>query len=266
MTDRRRSPSFKFTLSAILGLALIPLAAVVAVALVSDANPEAAVAAEPSVEVQALPEVQQVVFGAVGQATPEDLAAACGPAGLDLVAREADRTISPLQQAALDALRPICEGQGTPLPDKPEPDPITRTVTVRTATSAPAPVAPAATTTDTVADTTVAQRHERRRHVDEDDDSYEDEGSESGDDDSKESQPPPLSAEQKYATVYARALGEIDDAVSAGGNSEKIDEARNKLREAESRADDGNYEEATVNAYEAIGKAREAVGEEEDDD
>jgi hypothetical protein len=48
-----------------------------------------------------------------------------------LVAAEADGTITVVQQAALDALRPICEQQGMALPGKAEPDPIFETVVVQ---------------------------------------------------------------------------------------------------------------------------------------
>lgn len=41
-----------------------------------------------------------------------DLEAACTTEGENLVAREAAGTLSDLQQAALDALRPICEAEG----------------------------------------------------------------------------------------------------------------------------------------------------------
>ncbi len=45
----------------------------------------------------------------------DDLARACGVDGNALVAAEAAGTLTPVQQAALDALRPICESEGTPL-------------------------------------------------------------------------------------------------------------------------------------------------------
>lgn len=54
-----------------------------------------------------------------------DLASeACGTGGLALVALEQDGSITAVQQAALDALRPICEAEGMALPAaSPEPRP-----------------------------------------------------------------------------------------------------------------------------------------------
>lgn len=60
----------------------------------------------------------------------EDLANACGPAGEELVTLEATGSITDLQQAALDALRGICEENGTPLPGKLAPEPVVQTVVV----------------------------------------------------------------------------------------------------------------------------------------
>lgn len=121
-------------MSIIAGAVLVPLSAVAAIALAK---------AEPS-SVDPAPEQQQVEWQQVAsvvfsdhQATPEDLANACGPAGLELVAAETDGTISDIQQAALDALRDICEGQGMALPGKPAPDPIIKTVIVQDTSPSP---------------------------------------------------------------------------------------------------------------------------------
>ncbi len=46
---------------------------------------------------------------------PSDLEVACGPEGRSLVAREADGTITEIEKAALEALRPICESVGMSL-------------------------------------------------------------------------------------------------------------------------------------------------------
>jgi hypothetical protein len=48
-------------------------------------------------------------------AGPSDMELACGPEGQTLVAREENGTITGLEQAALDALRPICTEAGMPL-------------------------------------------------------------------------------------------------------------------------------------------------------
>ena len=188
------------------------------------------------------PETRQVVFGAVAEATAADLTRACGPAGEQLVAKEAAGTISPVQQAALDALRPICEAQGMPLAGKPAVPPIVHTVTVQAA-SEPAPAqtaaaptttaatnttvitVPAPTTATTVAPTTTSS----------------------------------ASAEEAYVSVHAKAVAEIDHAVSLGGDPGKIAEARAKLAEAEREAAAGKWSEATTHAWEAIGQARESI-------
>jgi hypothetical protein len=51
-----------------------------------------------------------------GDSLAGDVAAACGDEGLKLVELEKDGSITDVQQAALDALRPICSDQGQPLP------------------------------------------------------------------------------------------------------------------------------------------------------
>jgi len=57
------------------------------------------------------------------KAGPEvDLAAACGAEGASLVTAEAAGTLTDVQQAALDALRPICAAAGFPLAASPSPD------------------------------------------------------------------------------------------------------------------------------------------------
>lgn len=56
---------------------------------------------------------------AVVTTTAADLELACTTEGAGLVAREAAGMLSDLQQAALDALRPICEAEGFPLATTP---------------------------------------------------------------------------------------------------------------------------------------------------
>lgn len=51
-----------------------------------------------------------------------DLAEACGTAGLALVDKEIAGAINPVEQAALDALRPICDSAAMALPPGPEPE------------------------------------------------------------------------------------------------------------------------------------------------
>ena len=50
-----------------------------------------------------------------GSGTPSDMELACGPQGRSLITREANGTITGIEQAALDSLRPICKEAGMPL-------------------------------------------------------------------------------------------------------------------------------------------------------
>ena len=96
------------SISIALGTLLIPLTAFAASAMVGDG-----VAGDEDVAVAAtVPEIS--VPSATG--TADDLTAACGPAGADLVDAESDGSITDIQAAALDALREICAQQGLPLP------------------------------------------------------------------------------------------------------------------------------------------------------
>lgn len=104
-----RAGKTSLPLSLLIGALLVPLTAVVSVAIVKPGQPTAVEAKEPA--------TRTVATGAtVAPSLAEDLAVACGPAGQDLVARDRDRTATQIQQAALDALRPICDAVGMPLP------------------------------------------------------------------------------------------------------------------------------------------------------
>jgi hypothetical protein len=108
MTARDPKPAHKKSLliSLATGAVLIPLAAYGASSLVNaTSGPEPAA---PSTVTTAA-----VTAAPVG---PADIDIACGDEGLQLVAAEADGSISDVQQAALDALRGICADQGRPLP------------------------------------------------------------------------------------------------------------------------------------------------------
>lgn len=52
--------------------------------------------------------------------TDQDLLTACTKDGLVLTQKESTGQISVIEQAALDALRPICEANGLPLPGSPQ--------------------------------------------------------------------------------------------------------------------------------------------------
>jgi hypothetical protein len=80
---------------------------------------------------------------------------------MELVSLEESASISDVQQAALDALREVCEQQGIPLPARPVADAIVQTVIVPA--EAAASQAPGSTPTTLDGD-----------HEYEDDDEYED--------------------------------------------------------------------------------------------
>ncbi|HSO50298.1 MAG TPA: hypothetical protein VLS86_07095 [Acidimicrobiia bacterium] len=127
----REQPSGKrrqsLSVSVVLGIVLVPLAAFAASVLVDSEEPsETSSTTVPAAVAATQPEA---VPSAV-TASADDLAAACGDAGLVLVDAEADGSISEVQQAALDGLREVCDQQGMPLPGKPAPEPIVQTVVV----------------------------------------------------------------------------------------------------------------------------------------
>jgi hypothetical protein len=274
-TKRPGKPSgSKLTVSIIAGMMLIPVSAVAAV-MMTDHEPTPAVAEDTTTTVatQPPPSVAEIVYANVG-ATAEDLEYACGEGGQWLVDAETSETITPVQQAALDALRGICEGQGTPLPGKAAPPPLVQTRTVTVAVPAPAPPAPAASAEDELA---AEQQPSDAQASDDASEGHEQAPTEtttappssedddhSSDDSSASSSTPAMGTLERYQAVYAQAVTEIDHAVSEGGSLEKIGEARAKLAEAEAKAANGEYEGATTQAYEAIGKAREAIGERDD--
>ncbi|MGB7860560.1 MAG: hypothetical protein WBM90_08695 [Acidimicrobiia bacterium] len=241
----------KLALSVILGVTLIPLSAVGAVFLTNH-EPEVSATSDTEVGVtQVSPTLAQIVYSDV-EATPEDLAYACGEGGMDLVEAETDGTIDGLQQSALDALRGICEGQGMPLPGKAAPPPLveTRTVIVG-AVSAP-------TSTDAPQTTSTIEREESEFENEDEEHEHETEAI----DDEETSKAPETSAD-RYYSVHDQAVVEIEYAIAMGGSNEKINEALKKLGEAEQNAQRGDFKEATTQAYEAIGKAREAIGEDD---
>ncbi len=110
-----------------------------------------------------------------GTDAAEDLADACGDDGLALVMAEADGSITEIQQAALDALRPICEEAGLALPAPTAPSPVVVETVVETvieASSGPAASAPTGGYEDDDHDDD--DDHDEDDHEDEDDDHDED--------------------------------------------------------------------------------------------
>lgn len=127
----------RFATSFIVGLLALPLAAAGATALVASRPPRVEQAVPLAASAITIPEIS-VPTTTVPEPPPEDTEAlavadveqACGPAGQDLVDRESRSELSDLEQAALDALRAVCETEGLALPGPPAPAPVIRTVTV----------------------------------------------------------------------------------------------------------------------------------------
>ena len=153
------------SVSVALGTLLIPLTAFAASVMVGDG-----MAADPVTPVSSTVVATQTPVFQGQPAIADDLVVACGQAGLDLVAGEANGSITGLQQAALDALREICAQEGIPLPGKPVPEPIVQTVV----NASPAPPATEAGYED---------ESEFEDHEDVDDDHEDDEHGEEEDDD-----------------------------------------------------------------------------------
>lgn len=147
MTFPNRGPSRaaknKLSLSMALGTLLVPISAVAAIWLSDPGQPAQAETAPPSTTTTtaAATADSASTFDNVG-ATKSDLRAACGYVGMTLVDAERNGTITDIQQAALDALRDVCDEQGLSLPAAPSPD--TQTISQDTSSSS----ASAATTTD----------------------------------------------------------------------------------------------------------------------
>lgn len=171
----RRGSGSKRTvsISVILGTLLVPLSAVAAMVLTDPSDPAPQSAPELTSTTQAATTssaASEVAFD-VPVATQADLEMACGPAGMELVAFEVDGTITEIQQAALDALRAICEQEGTPLPGKPQPSPIVETVVVSSGT-APETTAPSVQNVD---DPTAYEHEDDEREHEDDEREHQDE-------------------------------------------------------------------------------------------
>jgi hypothetical protein len=214
---------FKFSTSLIIGLLLVPLSAVAAVALVSpDTSTEDTVAAVETTLAEAATTTsttvaQEIVAPEI--ATSADLEAACGDDGMALVTKEADATITPLEQAALDSLRAICAGEGMELPGKPAPDAIVQTVAVA---AAPASPSSSGSSDDSPTTTTVNG----------------------------------LAAQ--FEAEYAATVAYINAAIDDGAHGSMIDLAGQLVAEAGSLADSGNYEAGLSKLSEARNAADQA--------
>lgn len=123
MTGRsQRGP--KTSLAFAIGSLLVPLSAVAAV-LIPNVGANTGPGPGPSQPASSFVESSTSTTHAVSS----DLRSACGPAGLALVELEIAGKIDSFQQAALDALRPICSDAGIPLPPAEETAPAQVVVT-----------------------------------------------------------------------------------------------------------------------------------------
>jgi hypothetical protein len=161
----------------VFGVIAVPAVVFASTAVFDDGAPSAdvertAAAAEITRNaVETAPPTADPARGSADVAAPADIHAACGAEGAELVAREASGEISELEQAALDALRPICAEAGLPLADPMTPEPVVIIETVMTIPVEPAP-APS-----------VDDRDDEHEHEDDDDDRDEEDDDEHDEDD-----------------------------------------------------------------------------------
>lgn len=122
-------------LGLIIGVILLPIGAAASVGLMRGDTPSDTTVVTTVAEASSEPvtSAELVIETVMPETDLDDLADACGKDGLELVEREAEGTISELQQAALDALRAVCAEAEMPLPGPPAPPPIVQTVTVAAA-------------------------------------------------------------------------------------------------------------------------------------
>jgi hypothetical protein len=105
------------------GVLAIPALALASSALFASTDPEAE-ATDDQAAGNAPTETVSPPASSSVTATARDLRRACGSDGQALVDAEAAGTIGAVEQAALDALRPICDAEGRPLAGPPSPEPV----------------------------------------------------------------------------------------------------------------------------------------------
>lgn len=226
----------KLSTSLIVGLLLVPLSAVAAVALVnpepSSQSVEDATAATTTTAVIETTTTAETTTSTTEIASTDDLAVACGEQGLELVSKEADASISPLEQAALDSLRAICSSEGMDLPGPPAPEAVVQTQTVVVAS--PPPATPTTTVTTSTDD--------------------------GGDGSSVDS------AAAEFEKEYAATVAYINKAIDEGAGGTEIDAAKQLLAEAGALADSGDYAAGMEKLAEARQKADAAPRRSHGDD
>ncbi len=218
----------RFSTSLVVGLLLVPVSAVAAVALV---NPDAAAEPEEVVAAEVVVDTASTTEGVADTVVPEiasgdDIAEACGEQGLALVVKESEGTISPLEQAALDSLRAICLTEGLELPGPPAPEAVVQTVTVVAGPST------------------------------------------SGDSGSSDGSSVVDDAAAEFEAAYEATVNHINAAIADGANGEKIVLAEQLVGEAAALADSGDYEAGIDKLADARQAADEASrgGHHDDDD
>jgi len=223
----------RFAPSFLIGLLAVPLSAVAAFLLITGTDTEAV---RVAVETTTAPTTTSAPATTLVVPVVDDgaavLALACGGDGRGLVEKEADGSITSLEQAALDALRPICEAAGQALAGPPAPAPVIRTVQVTASGGGSGGGGDSGGGDDAVGDEGAGEP------------GGEDRGSEAA-----------------FKSARKQAKAAIDAAFAGGGKGEKIAEAREKLNEADRKAAGGDYEEAIEKAREAERKADEALND-----
>jgi len=100
-----------YAASLVVGLLLLPT---IAFAFSGSGGDTPVATASPVI---AVPIAELITLESTAQLDAGDLAAACGADGSSLVEKEGTQTITPIEQAALDALRPICAANSLALAD-----------------------------------------------------------------------------------------------------------------------------------------------------
>jgi hypothetical protein len=178
MMAGRNETGSRFTASLVIGVLLVPVSAVAAFAFVArqDSAERAAMSGATATEAASSVGIQVPIEPVT--ATDGDLAAACGEDGLGLVSLETTGEISDVQQAALDALRQVCEETGLPLAGPPAPPPVFHRVTVA------APISPTPSEySDDDDDDDHDDDHDDDDHDDDDDDHDDDDDEDHDDED-----------------------------------------------------------------------------------
>lgn len=187
MTERVRNRGAKtLSISVIVGTLLVPLSAAAAFWLVdpgSDDDSAATANETTTTTFMTSPESTYATTVALSQDGLKrgDLEEACGPAGMELVALEEDESITDVQQAALDALRDICEQEEMPLPERAQPEPIVQTVVVTERASSPP-----TTTPEVAEDQSDEEYHDGYEDYEDEDEDEEDEEDEHEEDEDDE--------------------------------------------------------------------------------